>query len=144
MGHMKRDCRKLDRVMGRRRGFRRGTPGWNNNRGNGGSWRSNWRGNGNSNNWRQDNTFRPVKIIDRRREGLDNINTEDGESNRSRSPSRERGGDRSGRSSGRSSRSSDRSSRSSRPDRSGRSSRTSQKDNENTWEIYKDNMNQEN
>jgi hypothetical protein len=138
MGHMKRDCRKLDRVMGRRRGFRRGTSGWNNNyRGNSGSWRSNWRGNGNSNNWRQDNTFRPVQIIDRRRESFDNINTEDRESNRSRSPSRERGGDRSGRSSGRSS-------RSGRTERSGRSSRSSQSINSNIWEPSNNSMNQEN
>jgi hypothetical protein len=47
---MKRDFRKLDRIMQQRRRFKRRTPGWNNNRGSGGSWRRNWRNNGNSNN----------------------------------------------------------------------------------------------
>jgi hypothetical protein len=137
---MKRDCRKLDRIMRQRRGFRRGTTGWNNNRGNGGSWRKNWRGNSNSNNWRQENTFRPVKFDDREIDGLDSsspIDRDDRGSNRSRSPSRERGGDRSGRSSGRSS-------RSSRSGRSSRSSKSSKSDNSDIWELSKDNMNQEN
>jgi hypothetical protein len=123
--------------MGQRRGFRRGTPGWNNNRGNGGSWRRNWRSNGSSNNWRQDNTFRPVKMVDRGIDGSSPVDRNDRGSNRSRSPSRERGSDRSGRSSGRSS-------RSIRSDRTSRSSKSSKSDNSDIWELSKDNMNQEN
>jgi hypothetical protein len=120
--------------MQQRRRFRRGTPGWNNNRGNDGSWRRNWRNNGNSNNWRRGNTFTPVKVIHR---GIDEIGSsstvEDRIGNRSRSPSRERGSDRSGGRSGRSSRS----------DRTSRSSKSSGYDNSDIWELSKDNMNQE-
>jgi transcription termination factor Rho len=125
------------------RGFRRGTQGWNNNRGNGGSWRRNWRSNGSSSNWRQDNTFRPVQLVDRGIDGIDSSNTvdrDDRSSNNlilSRSPSRERGSDRSGGSSGRSS-------RSSRSGRTSRSSKSSKSDNSDIWELSKDIMNQEN
>jgi hypothetical protein len=126
--------------MGQRRGFKRGTTEWNNNRGNDGSWRRNWRSNGNSSNWRQDNTFTPVKLIDRGIDGMDSsspVDRDDRSSNRSRSPSRETGSHRSG---GQSCRSS----RSSRSGRTSRSSKSSKSDNSDIWELSKDNMNQEN